>query len=312
MIEIFVNLKRFEVPKKMGGVCLDRDPGAWISRVIRESVELGLGKAEDVVVIYLVPEALVISALKEVEEYPDSDRRSIKVGCQGVFRENVKKGGNFGAFTTNLPAAAARNLGCYWSIIGHSEERKDKLEIIAAYDHRVEKEEAEFLKARAAVNGIVNMEVICALESGIDVLVCIGEMEKERGGGNFKEQKPRIEKVLRNQIKQSLKGIEKYLPQRKVVIGYEPVWAIGPGKTPPGAEYIGFASSFIKETILELFDKNLPVVYGGGLKGENAAMIAGIETIDGGLVALTCFTGEIGFEPSGLARIIEAYRTGLK
>ena len=312
MVEIFVNLKRFEVPKKMGGVCPDQDPEAWISRVIRESVELGLGKAEDVVVIYLVPEALIISAMKEVEEYPDSDRRSIRVGCQGVFRENVKKGRNFGAFTTNFPAAAARNLGCYWSIIGHSEERKDKLEVIAAYDHRVEEEEAEFLKARAAVNGIVNMEVISALESGINVLVCIGEMEKERGGGNFKEQKPRIEKVLRDQIKQSLKGIEKYLPQRKVVIGYEPVWAIGPGKTPPGAEYISFVSSFIKKTVLELFDTNLPVVYGGGLKEENAAMIAGIETIDGGLIALTRFTGEIGFEPSGLVGIIEAYRTGLK
>ena len=51
----------------------------------------------------------------------------------------------------------------------------------------------------------------------------------------------------------------------------------------------------------------LPVVYGGGLKEENAKMIAGIETIDGGLVALTKFTGDIAFEPAGLKTIIETY-----
>jgi triosephosphate isomerase len=56
-----------------------------------------------------------------------------------------------------------------------------------------------------------------------------------------------------------------------------------------------------------LYGFELPVVYGGGLKVENAKMLAGIPTIDGGLIALTKFTGDIGFEPDGLKRIIETY-----
>jgi len=312
MNEIFVNLKRFDVPKKIGGVCPDQNPGEWISRVIRESIKLGLGKADDVTITYFLPEALIIKAREEAEKYLVSERKSLRIGCQGVFRNNVKKGGNFGAFTTNLPAAAARNLGCSWSIIGHSEERKDKFEIITAYDPMVLKEEEKLFKAIATVNKIVNMEVISALESGINVLICIGEKDKERVMGNFNEQKQKIEKVLKNQINQSLSGIGEYLNKRKVVIGYEPIWAIGPGKKPPGAEYIGFVSSFIKKTVKELFNTEILVVYGGSLKVENAATIAGIETIDGGLIALTNFTGDIGFEPSELARIIEEYRIGLR
>ena len=66
-------------------------------------------------------------------------------------------------------------------------------------------------------------------------------------------------------------------------------------------------SAYIKSACMELFGFEPPVVYGGGLKEENAAMIAGIKTIDGGLVALTRFTGDIGFEPEGLKKIIEKY-----
>jgi len=91
------------------------------------------------------------------------------------------------------------------------------------------------------------------------------------------------------------------------VIGYEPVWAIGPGKTPPGKEYISFVSSFIKEVIQDELGFDPVVVYGGGLKVENAGMLSSIETVGGGLVALTRFTGEIGFEVEGLKRIIEEY-----
>ena len=85
MTEIFINLKRFDVPKIIGGVCPDKDPGEWISRVIKESFELGLGKAEDFTVTYFVPEALIIPAIKEVEKYPEYERNNIRIGCQGVF-----------------------------------------------------------------------------------------------------------------------------------------------------------------------------------------------------------------------------------
>lgn len=85
------------------------------------------------------------------------------------------------------------------------------------------------------------------------------------------------------------------------------MWAIGPGKIPPGKEYIGFVSSLIKAIGKESFDIDPTVVYGGGLKEENASMIAGIETIGGGLVGLIRFNGEIAFDVEGLRKIIENY-----
>nr|HML45187.1 triose-phosphate isomerase [Clostridia bacterium] len=83
---------------------------------------------------------------------------------------------------------------------------------------------------------------------------------------------------------------------------YEPVWAIGPGKQPPDAATIAEAARFIKERA-----GNCPVVYGGGLKADNAAMLAAIPEIDGGLIALTRFSGKIGFYPEEFLEIIRLY-----
>lgn len=307
MAEIFVNLKRFDVPKRLGGICPVDDPQQWIEDVIDQSVGCGLGALDDVNLIFLLPEGLIISANNQLKNYAPDRVRNLHIGCQGVFRENVAKGGNFGAFTTNLPAAAARNMGCTWAIIGHSEERKDKFEIMEHFESAVADDLGAMEKANNALNRILNAEVISALDSGINVLFCVGETEAERGAGSFEEQKPRIEKVLKSQLEVGLQGISDYYPDRNIVIGYEPRWAIGPGKTPPGAEYIGFVSAFIKGTTKKLFGFELQVVYGGGLKEENAGMISSIVTIDGGLVALTRFTGDIAFEPAGLKKTIDKY-----
>ena len=78
------------------------------------------------------------------------------------------------------------------------------------------------------------------------------------------------------------------------------------GKTPPGADYIGFVSSYVKQVVKEEYGFDPIVVYGGGLKEENAAMISSIDTIGGGLVALTRFTGDIGFVVEDL-KIIQKY-----
>ncbi len=307
MREIFVNLKRFDVPKSLGGICPLDNPKEWIEWVVDESVKHGLGKLEDIRLTYLLPEALLIPAMEKLASYTAEETSNLHIGCQGVFRENVMPGGNFGAFTTNLPAAAAKNMGCSWSIIAHSEERKDKLGIIGAFEPAYNEDETLRKKAMTALNNLINQEVLCALDAGLDVLLCVGETAEERGGGTFEEQKPRIEAVLKAQLEAGLKGVENKLGDRKIVIGYEPIWAIGPGKTPPDGEYIGFVSSYIKSVVREMYDKDIIVVYGGGLKEENAGMISNIETIGGGLVALTKFTQPIAFEPEGLAKIIQKY-----
>jgi triosephosphate isomerase (TIM) len=307
MTYIFVNLKRFDVPKNLGGICPLDDPQQWIEGVIDDSVRFGLGQLDGTIVAYLLPEALLISAMNRMKSHSAETTQTIEIGSQGVFREDIVKGGNFGAFTTNLPAAATKNLGCTWAIIGHSEERKDKFGLFERFEPSVSSDVTLMKKANDALNAIIHEEVMCAFKNGLNVLLCVGETAAERGEGTFEEQQSRIEVVLRSQLEIGLQGIRDYYPGKQLVIGYEPRWAIGPGKTPPGAEYIGFVSSLLKSACKELFGIEPPVVYGGGLKEENAAMIAGIETIDGGLVALTRFTGDIGFEPEGLKTIIEKY-----
>lgn len=307
MTKIFVNLKRFDVPKSKGGVCNFDSPEKWVKWIIEESVKAGLGKLDNMDVTFLLPESLIIAANDILSTFSQKDTATINVGCQGIFREDVKKGGNFGAFTSNLPAAAASNIGCSWSIIGHSEERKDKMGIISKFDPQCNTDAQKRKQLSEAVNTIMNEEVLCAMDADIKVLFCIGETADEKGAGEFEEQKPRIEAVLREQLLQGLKGVQNKQPDQNIVIGYEPIWAIGPGKTPPGVEYISFVSAYIKSVVKKELGFNVGVVYGGGLKEENAGMISKIETIDGGLVALTKFTGEIGFFPEDLKIIINKY-----
>ncbi len=247
---IFVNLKRFDMPKAMGGVNSLADVKDWARTVIEGCKGVS---QYDVQKAFFFPEAHILGA---VNDY------GIPIGCQGVHTEDI--GANFGAFTTYRPAAAMSALGCEWAIIGHCEERKTK------------------------TNEQLNQEVRCAVAAGLKVLFCIGEKPEEQ---------PYIKNVLTEQISIGLAGVD----TKDICIAYEPVWAIGPGKTPPDRDYIVMASALIKSVI------DLPVIYGGGLKEENAAMLAGISTVDGGLIALTRFSGDIGFYPEEFLKIVDTY-----
>lgn len=303
--EIFVNLKRFEVPRSKGGLCPMDDPLSWIETVIETSLQRGLGRQEALKLVYLLPEGLLSTADRALRSHKAAHRKNLSIGCQGVHWQDIQPGGNFGAFTGSLPATSAAVLGSTWALIGHSEERRAKRQVLEAYDPRVAADDEAAARANRAVDSLVQEEVQAALQAGLDVLLCVGEAAAERGDGPFSDQKPRIEGVLRAQLLDNLRGAGAYLKQRRVVIGYEPIWAIGPGKTPPGPDYIGFVSSYIKGVVRQALGFDPVVVYGGGLKEENAAAIAAVDTIGGGLVALTRFSGDIGFEVEGLQDIVQ-------
>lgn len=275
MKHIFLNLKRFDVPVTYGGVNRLAPMQEWGGRIVGETQD-ALKKYDptEVEFIQYFPEAHLLNAVAACCE--DSP---VQVGCQGVYRMNTAVGGNFGAFTTNRPVSAMDAMGVGATIIGHCEERNDKMGILA---------EAGVVDTKA-VNRILNQEIKLATEAGMKVLYCIGEKDTELD---------RWDEVLREQLEIGLDGVDK----SKVVIGYEPIWSIGPGKTPAGKEYITKIARFVKEVT-----GGIDVVYGGGLKVDNAEMLASIEEIDGGLIALTRFQGEIGFYPEEYIEIIRTY-----
>jgi triosephosphate isomerase (TIM) len=307
MPQIFVNLKRFDVPRSLGGVCPADDPILWIENVIEDTTAAGLGALPGLHLTYLLPEGLLAAAKRRLASLPADRATGLALGCQGVHWEDIQPGGNFGAFTTGKPAKAMVNLGASWAIIGHSEERKALLQVLQGYDPTIQSDHAARQTAAQAVDLLLNGAVQCALGAGLNVLYCIGETAAEKGEGTFDEQQPRVESVLSSQLQWGLHGCSEALQAGKIVIGYEPVWAIGPGKVPPGREYIAFVSAFIQQAVRAQFDTQAAVVYGGGLKEENAGMIASIDTLAGGLVALTRFTGEIGFDVGELKGIVDQY-----
>lgn len=188
-------------------------------------------------------------------------------------------------FVMYMPEAhllGAAQMGCASTLIGHCEERNDKMGILAEAGVTGQ-------AAAQAVSRILNQEIKCAQAAGLTVLYCIGEKSEEQADW---------ENVLGAQLDIGLDGVDK----SRVVIAYEPIWSIGPGKTPADKPYITKIARFVKART-----GGLDVVYGGGLKQDNAAMLASIDEIDGGLIALTRFSGEIGFYPDEYLDIIRRY-----
>ncbi len=176
---------------------------------------------------------------------------NIKVGAQNVhWKEN-------GAYTGEISCAMLKEIGIDYVIIGHSERRQ----------YFGETDET------------VNLRVKAALAAGFKVMVCVGETLEEREGAKTND-------VLSTQLGGGLAGLTA-ADMENVVIAYEPVWAIGTGKTatPDMAEE---THAFIRQTVAKLFNEevaaNVRIQYGGSMKPENAAELVAQADIDGGLI----------------------------
>ena len=170
-----------------------------------------------------------------------------------------------GAYTGEISCAMLKDIGVDTVILGHSERRQYYGE----------------------TNEFINKKVLFALENGMDIDLCVGETLEEREGG-------RLEQVLADQVNIGLEGVT---PEQMahVTIAYEPVWAIGTGKTATPAD-ANSAHAYIRSLIEKKFGKDVAenqiIQYGGSVKPSNVKELMACEHIDGALVGGASLTLE--------------------
>lgn len=205
------------------------------------------------------------TALRSVQTLLEGDRIPMGLGAQDVHWEAQ------GAFTGEVSAPMLGRLKCSYVIVGHSERRQ----------HFGETDDTVNRKAKAV------------LASGMTPIVCVGEQLEEREAG-------RTEEVVRTQVRGSLTGI----PAEQLgalVVAYEPVWAIGTGRTarPSDANAV---IEWIRRTVAELGGTEaadaIRIQYGGSVNAGNIAAIMAEEEIDGALV------GGASLDPEEFALIV--------
>ena len=175
----------------------------------------------------------------------------VALGAQNMYHEPQ------GAFTGEISAAMLCDLGCKYVILGHSERRH----------------------VLGETDGDVNKKVHSALEAGLTPIVCLGELLAQREAGRTLE-------VIRRQFDGSLAGLWTEQMDR-IVIAYEPVWAIGTGKvaTPQQAEEVHLdLRKIMQDHYNEQVAQSVRIQYGGSVKPQNAAELLGQPNIDGALV----------------------------
>jgi triosephosphate isomerase (TIM) len=176
---------------------------------------------------------------------------SLILGAQNMGQDEQ------GAHTGEVSALMLKDLGVKAVILGHSERRHTYLEN----------------------DGLVNKKLLLAIKHGLEPILCVGETLEERESG-------RLEAVVGTQVREGLKGVAAD-DLTKVTIAYEPVWAIGTGKTatPDDADAV---HAYIRSVVSALYGaqaaKAIVIQYGGSVKPENAAELMAKPNIDGALV----------------------------
>jgi triosephosphate isomerase len=207
---------------------------------VRDSV----ASLDNAVEVVIMPPTLFVSEVKgELAGSP------VVLGVQNIARWQS------GAYTGELSAAMAADAGCHYALVGHSERRQ----LFGETDE------------------VVADKVARGFESGLSVMLCVGETLEEREAGE-------AEAVVCRQVEAALAGLKPTAAGR-VVVAYEPVWAIGTGKTATAED----AQAMHRTLRTRLADMGLPademsLLYGGSVKPDNAGALFAQPDIDGGLI----------------------------
>jgi triosephosphate isomerase len=225
--------------------------GNWkMNKTVGEAVDLAAG-VKKLLSHETVAEAVLCPPFTALKPVGDLIRYSgVKLGAQNAHWEPS------GAFTGEIAPAMLHDLGCDYVIVGHSERRT----LFHETDDDVRRKAGAILAA------------------GMRPIVCVGETLEQREAG-------RTEEVLRKQVTGGLKGLGDGL--RETVIAYEPVWAIGTGKTatPDQAqEAHAFIRGLIGEIAGEETAAGIRIQYGGSMKPSNAVELLALPDVDGGLI----------------------------
>lgn len=242
--------------------------GNWkMNKTIKEAVEM-LSSLKELVADVKETEVVIgapFTALSEAAKVVAGS--NVKLAAQNM---NPNKSG---AFTGEISATMLKELAVEYVILGHSERREYYGE----------------------TNEIVNEKVKAALANSLKPILCVGEKLEER-------EADKTEAVVEDHVRGGLKDISKE-EMANVVIAYEPVWAIGTGKTatPEQAQEV---HAFIRKLLTEMYDaevaSNVTVQYGGSMKADNAKELMDKEDIDGGLV------GGASLEAESFAKIVKS------
>ena len=191
----------------------------------------------------------------------------ISVGAENLYFEEK------GAYTGEISAAMLRDLGVKYVIVGHSERRQYFGETDAA----------------------VNRKVHAALDAGLSPIICVGESEEQREMGVTQDW-------IALQVKTALYGVPAER-LRRCIIAYEPIWAIGTGKTAT-AQQAGEVCTAIRATIRGLYGarvaRSVTIPYGGSMNPKNAQELLAQPDVDGGLI------GGASLKPEQFVEIIHA------
>ena len=189
-----------------------------------------------------------------------------------VIAQNMHQAKN-GAFTGEVSAAMLKSIGVQTVILGHSERRS----------------------MFGETNAILAEKVNAAIENNMEIIFCFGEqLEDRKSGAHFE--------VVKTQLKEGLFHLESSHWNR-MVLAYEPVWAIGTGETasPEQAQEMhAFVRNLLEETYTTALSQNTSILYGGSVKPENAKEIFSKEDVDGGLI------GGAALKASDFTAIIKA------